>query len=387
MACFATPPSCVSAPTSRRAIACVRPCRARAKREPVAFARANCEGPAVANRHADPSVAALPRDDTSAPAARHARPRRPSTSPISRRSTGLTSDTPRATSSSTTGRSAPWMLPYLRNRPLVMTRYPGRHRRQDRSIRRTRPSSRPSGFAPINIWSEDTQREIRYFVCDDEDSLMYIANLGSIPLHIWASRVGSLELPDWCVIDLDPKEAPFADVIRTAQVLHRLCETIELPNYVKTTGKTGPPYSAPVRPAMYVRAIAHARRAPGALRAARARRHRDDRPPRHQARRQGLSGLLAESPRPDDRRAVQRAAASRRDRLDAAAAGTKSTTASTRKNFTIKNARRANGAPNDRPVRRGARAEARIFRRCFNAWRGAERRDGVAPGQTARASL
>jgi len=58
-------------------------------------------------------------------------------------------------------------------------------------------------------------------------------------LHIWASRVGSLELPDWCVIDLDPKEAPFRDVIRTAQVLHTLCETIRLPNYVKTTGKTG----------------------------------------------------------------------------------------------------------------------------------------------------
>jgi len=69
--------------------------------------------------------------------------------------------------------------------------------------------------------------------------VLYLANMGSIPLHIWASRVGSLELPDWCVIDLDPKEAPFSDVIRCAQVLHRLCETVRLPNYVKTTGKTG----------------------------------------------------------------------------------------------------------------------------------------------------
>jgi len=58
-------------------------------------------------------------------------------------------------------------------------------------------------------------------------------------LHIWASRVGSLELPDWCVLDLDPKEAPFSDVIHTAQVLHRICEAVGLPNYVKTTGKTG----------------------------------------------------------------------------------------------------------------------------------------------------
>jgi bifunctional non-homologous end joining protein LigD len=63
--------------------------------------------------------------------------------------------------------------------------------------------------------------------------------MGSIPLHIWASRNGSLELPDWCVIDLDPKEAPFSDVIRCAQVLHRVCEDARIPNYVKTTGKTG----------------------------------------------------------------------------------------------------------------------------------------------------
>ncbi|MEP6999597.1 MAG: DNA ligase, partial [bacterium] len=85
----------------------------------------------------------------------------------------------------------------------------------------------------------DTQREINYFVCDDVESLLYVANLGSIPLHIWASKVGSLELPDWCVIDLDPKEAPFSDVIRSAIVMRTLCESIGLPSYVKTTGKTG----------------------------------------------------------------------------------------------------------------------------------------------------
>ena len=71
------------------------------------------------------------------------------------------------------------------------------------------PEFAPEWVRTAAIWSEDTQRDIRYFVCDDEESLRYIANIGSIPLHIWASRVGSLELPDWCVIDLDPKEAPF----------------------------------------------------------------------------------------------------------------------------------------------------------------------------------
>jgi bifunctional non-homologous end joining protein LigD len=133
---------------------------------------------------------------------------------------------------------SPWLLPYLRNRPLVMTRYPDGIDGKS-FYQKDAPEFAPEWIRTVSIWSEDTQREIRYFVVDDEESLLYVANLGSIPLHLWASRVGSLELPDWCVLDLDPKEAPFSDVIRCAQVLHRLCESVGLPNYVKTTGKTG----------------------------------------------------------------------------------------------------------------------------------------------------
>ena len=133
---------------------------------------------------------------------------------------------------------SPWLLPYLRNRPLVMTRFPDGIDGKS-FYQKDAPEFAPEWIRTVSIWSEETQRDIRYFVCDDDLALQYIANLGSIPLHIWASRVGSLEQPDWCVLDLDPKEAPFRDVIRTAQVLHRLCESIGLPNYVKTTGKTG----------------------------------------------------------------------------------------------------------------------------------------------------
>jgi bifunctional non-homologous end joining protein LigD len=131
-----------------------------------------------------------------------------------------------------------WMLPYLRNRPLVMTRFPdGIDGKQ--FYQKDAPEFAPEWIRTQSIWSDDSQRMVRYFVCDDEDSLLYIANLGCIPIHIWASSVGSLEQCDWCVIDLDPKEAPFSDVIRCAQVLHRLCEQIGLQHYVKTTGKTG----------------------------------------------------------------------------------------------------------------------------------------------------
>jgi bifunctional non-homologous end joining protein LigD len=131
-----------------------------------------------------------------------------------------------------------WLLPYLANRPVVLTRFPDGIDGKS-FYQKDAPVFAPDWMRTVPIWSEDTQREIRYFVCDDEESLLYLANMGSIPLHIWASRAGSLEQPDWCVIDLDPKEAPFSDVIRSAIVLHRICETAGLPNYVKTTGKTG----------------------------------------------------------------------------------------------------------------------------------------------------
>ncbi|MGI8497036.1 MAG: non-homologous end-joining DNA ligase [Gemmatimonadaceae bacterium] len=131
-----------------------------------------------------------------------------------------------------------WLLPYLVNRPVVLTRFPDGIEGKS-FYQKDAPVFVPDWIRTVPIWSEETQRDIRYFVCDDEESLLYIANMGSIPLHIWASRVGSLEQPDWCVIDLDPKEAPFPDVVRTALVLRRICESAGLPSYVKTTGKTG----------------------------------------------------------------------------------------------------------------------------------------------------
>jgi bifunctional non-homologous end joining protein LigD len=132
----------------------------------------------------------------------------------------------------------PWMSPYLANRPLVMTRFPDGIDGKS-FYQKDAPEFAPDWIRTIPIWSEDSQRDVRYFVCDNIESLLYVANLGSIPMHIWNSRVGSLELADWCVVDLDPKEAPFSDVVRTAIVFRALCEKIGLPSYVKTTGKTG----------------------------------------------------------------------------------------------------------------------------------------------------
>jgi len=132
----------------------------------------------------------------------------------------------------------PWMSKYLINRPLVLTRFPDGIDGKS-FYQKDAPEFAPEWIRTYPIWSEDTQRDIDYFVADDVESLLYVANLGSIPMHIWNSRIGTLETPDWCVIDLDPKEAPFSDVVRTAIVFREICEKIGMPSYVKTTGKTG----------------------------------------------------------------------------------------------------------------------------------------------------
>jgi bifunctional non-homologous end joining protein LigD len=131
-----------------------------------------------------------------------------------------------------------WILPYLRERPLVMTRYPDGI--QGKSFfQKDAPGFAPPWLRTERIWSDHAGREIDYFVCDDESSLLYVANLGTIPLHIWASRVPSLARPDWCILDLDPKGAPFAHVVKLALAIRRLCEELELPTGIKTSGASG----------------------------------------------------------------------------------------------------------------------------------------------------
>jgi bifunctional non-homologous end joining protein LigD len=133
---------------------------------------------------------------------------------------------------------SPWILPYLADRPVVLTRYPDGIAGKS-FFQKDAPGFVPDWIRTERMWSEQAERDIDYFVCDDEASLLYLINMGTIPLHIWASRTAKIDRPDWCVLDLDPKEAPFSDVIRVAQTMHALCEEIGLPNLVKTSGSSG----------------------------------------------------------------------------------------------------------------------------------------------------
>ena len=133
---------------------------------------------------------------------------------------------------------SPWILNYLRDRPLVMTRYPDGIRGKS-FFQKDAPGFGPEWLRKERMWSDHGGREIDYFVCDDEPSLLYVINLGTIPLHVWASRVGSLQRPDWCILDLDPKGAPMGNVVKVALAARRLCDELELPVYLKTSGSTG----------------------------------------------------------------------------------------------------------------------------------------------------
>ncbi|HEX7180723.1 MAG TPA: DNA ligase D [Thermoanaerobaculia bacterium] len=133
---------------------------------------------------------------------------------------------------------APWMLPFLRDRPLVLDRYPNGI--TGKSFFQKNAAEITSGrLRTVPVRGESSQREIEYFLCDDEDSLLYLANKGAIPLHVWSSRLPDLERPDWCILDLDPKGAPFDHVVRIALAIRGLCEEIALPSFVKTSGGSG----------------------------------------------------------------------------------------------------------------------------------------------------
>jgi bifunctional non-homologous end joining protein LigD len=128
------------------------------------------------------------------------------------------------------------ILPYLVDRPLVLDRFP------DGIDGKSFFQKNAPEFVPGWIrtqWVGDEDKGNTYFIVNDVESLRYLANLASIPLHVWASRLSSVASPDWCILDLDPKEAPFTSVVTVANAIKEMCDAMGLPSYPKTSGKTG----------------------------------------------------------------------------------------------------------------------------------------------------
>ncbi len=126
----------------------------------------------------------------------------------------------------------PWLSPYLRDRPVVLTRYPDGIEGKN-FYQKNAPEFTPDWVEREQI--DDTD----YFVCNDLRTLLYVINSGAIPLHVWSARRGSLEQPDWLILDLDPKGAPFTDVVTIARHIHRLLDELDAPHFAKTSGQDG----------------------------------------------------------------------------------------------------------------------------------------------------
>jgi bifunctional non-homologous end joining protein LigD len=133
---------------------------------------------------------------------------------------------------------APWMLPYLKDRPVVLTRYPDGIEGKS-FYQKDAPAFAPSWIRTARIWSEDSQREISYFVLESAEAIAYMANLGAIPIHIWSSRMGHLERPDWLLFDIDPKGSTTQTAVIVARETGAVLREIGMRPYVKTSGQMG----------------------------------------------------------------------------------------------------------------------------------------------------
>jgi bifunctional non-homologous end joining protein LigD len=135
-------------------------------------------------------------------------------------------------------RMAPYMLPYLRGRPLVLTRYPdGIHGKW--FYHKDAPPGTPDWVPTWPDVAEDG-RILQYLLAEEPATLTFVANLGAIELHPWLSRHLTVKNPDWAVIDLDPSEGvPFEDVVLLARLVRQILAAVSVTGFPKLSGATG----------------------------------------------------------------------------------------------------------------------------------------------------
>jgi len=130
------------------------------------------------------------------------------------------------------------MLPHLQDRPESLYRTPhgitgeGFYQKEAGALP-------PSWITTREIHSRHVGKNIRFFVCQDEATLVYMANLGCIEINPWLSRLQTLDYPDYLVIDLDPEDIPFGKVIEAALAVHEVLEGMGAASFPKTSGATG----------------------------------------------------------------------------------------------------------------------------------------------------
>jgi bifunctional non-homologous end joining protein LigD len=145
-------------------------------------------------------------------------------------------------------RSAPKMLNLLKNRPAVLNRFPDGIEKEG-FYEKDAPLGTPSWVKTFRRFSETAEREIKYVLCNDLDTLVWCANLAALEIHLTLSRADSFEVPDLVLFDIDP-EPPliFDDVVDVALLVKEELDALNLKSYVKTSGKKGLHVVVPVVP-------------------------------------------------------------------------------------------------------------------------------------------
>jgi len=142
---------------------------------------------------------------------------------------------------------APLLVPHLKDRPLSLKRYPngidGKYFFQKEAAEKFADWLRTEP-----IFSEHNQAPINFVVADDRASLLYLANLGCIDQNPWMSRVGSLDDPDFVLIDLDPSDCGYDRIVEAAQLVRQKLDLLGLAGYPKTTGGDGMHIYIPIEP-------------------------------------------------------------------------------------------------------------------------------------------
>jgi bifunctional non-homologous end joining protein LigD len=131
---------------------------------------------------------------------------------------------------------APFMLPHLRGRPLMLERHPDGVD-GPRFMQKNTPENYPEWITRVEVPKEDGT--VCHSVCDDTATLVFLADQACLTLHRWLSRTDSVDHPDRLVFDLDPADDDFGQVRQAAVVLGELLDELRLPSALMTTGSRG----------------------------------------------------------------------------------------------------------------------------------------------------
>ncbi len=136
-------------------------------------------------------------------------------------------------------RMAPKMLELLANRSVVLTRFPEGISKEG-FYEKDAPLGTPSWVETYKKYAETSRREISYIVCNSLDTLIWLANLTALEIHMTLSRIDSFESPDLVLFDIDPElPAGPSEVAEVALLLKENLDALGLKSYVKTSGKNG----------------------------------------------------------------------------------------------------------------------------------------------------